>query len=97
VQPVEGVVALLYRMDNEVKGKATHNVMGKPEAVLVEETFNALARGSWQSFVANRLPLLKLPGEVLEAIRSGRLDCTKALARQGLDELLSELERLLEG
>ena len=82
---------------NEAKGRATHNVMGKPEAVLVEETFNALARGGWQSFVANRLPLLKLPGEVLEAIRSGRLDCTKARARQGLDELLSELERLLEG
>ena len=79
-QPVEEVVALLYRMDNEAKGKATHNVMGKPEAVLVEETFNALARGGWQSFVANRLPLLKLPGEVLEAIRSGQLNYTKARA-----------------
>lgn len=79
-QPVEEVVALLYRMDNEAKGKATHNVMGKPEAALVEETFNALARGGWPSFVANRLPLLKLPGEVLEAIRSGRLDYTKARA-----------------
>lgn len=79
-QPVEEVVALLYRMDNEAKGKATHNVMGKPDAVLVEETFNSLSRGTWQSFVANRLPLLKLPEEVLEVIRSGRLDYTKARA-----------------
>lgn len=79
-QPVEDVVTLLYRMDNEAKGKATHNVMGKPDAVLVEETFNSLSRGTWQSFVANRLPLLKLPEDVLEVIRSGRLDYTKARA-----------------
>lgn len=79
-QPVEQVVALLYRMDNEAKGKATHNVMGRPEAVLVEETFDSLGRGTWQSFVANRLPLLKLPEDVLEVIRSGRLDYTKAKA-----------------
>jgi len=72
-QPVEEVVALLYRMDNEAKGKATHNVMGKLDAVLVEEPFNALAQGTWQSFVANRLPLLKLPGQVIEVIRSERL------------------------
>lgn len=75
---IEDVVALLYRMDNEVKGKSTHNVMGSPEAGLVEETFNALARFTWQSFVANRLPLLKLPQDVLQALRAGQLDYTKA-------------------
>ncbi|MBD1895770.1 hypothetical protein [Coleofasciculus sp. FACHB-129] len=34
----------------------------------------------WESFTANRLPLLRLPEEILEALRSGRIEYTKAKA-----------------
>jgi len=72
------IVSLLYRMDNEAKGKITHNVMGNPEVQAIEQVFEALSRQSWRSFVVNRLPLLKLPPDVLEALRAGRVEYTKA-------------------
>lgn len=35
---------------------------------------------NWESFVSNRLPLLKLPPDILEALRSGQIAYTKAKA-----------------
>jgi ParB family chromosome partitioning protein len=35
---------------------------------------------TWQSFVINRLPLLKLPPDILDAIRQGKIEYTKAKA-----------------
>ena len=72
------VVKILHRMQNEVKGKVTHNVMGNPEAQLVEEVFAGLGLMTWESFVKNRLPLLNLPEKVMEALRSGQIAYTKA-------------------
>lgn len=74
----EEVVSLLYRMENEAKGKITHNVMGNPEVTVIEQVFEALSRQSWRSFVVNRLPLLKLPPEIIAALRAGRIEYTKA-------------------
>lgn len=89
----EEIVALLYRMDNEAKGKITHNVMGNPETQVIERVFEALCRQSWRSFVVNRLPLLKLPPDVLEALRAGRIEYTKArvVARVTDSELRASL------
>ena len=44
----------------------------------VEQFFTEYGGMSWKSFVNHRLPLLKLPEDVLEALRSGRLEYTKA-------------------
>jgi ParB family chromosome partitioning protein len=52
--------------------------MGNQEAKIVEEAFEAVSRQSWRSFVANRLPLRNLPSDVLEALRMGRIEYTKA-------------------
>jgi len=79
-QPQSEVVTLLYRMSNEHKGKVTHNVVGNSEAGLIEEIFRRIASMEWQSFVAHRLPLLKLPHDILEALRQGRIEYTKARA-----------------
>lgn len=46
----------------------------------LEALFRGLSRGEWTSFVANRLPVLRLPEPLLEAVRAGRLDYTKAIA-----------------
>ncbi len=73
-------VKLLQKMENEAKGKITRNVTGNSQTLLVEEVFTALGDMKWDSFVRNRLPLLNLPSEVLEVLRSGQLEYTKAKA-----------------
>ena len=46
----------------------------------VEQVFNALGLMSWESFVTNRLPLLNLPEDILNVLRSGQIAYTKAKA-----------------
>lgn len=79
-QNVTEAVSLLHRMQNEAKGKVTQNVLGKEEAAIVEAVFDALGIVSWESFVSSRLPLLKLPEDVLDALRRGEIEYTKATA-----------------
>jgi ParB family transcriptional regulator, chromosome partitioning protein len=75
----EIVISLLYRMDNEQKKKVTNNVIGNVEKQKIESVFTSLGQ-NWQSFVNNRLPLLKLPTEILEVLRQGKIEYTKAKA-----------------
>nr|WP_038043838.1 ParB/RepB/Spo0J family partition protein [Thermus tengchongensis] len=75
----EEVISLLHRMQKEVRGKAAHNVMGRPEAQRVEEVFRLLGRMGWESFVQNRLPLLNLPPDLQEALLEGTIPYTAAL------------------
>jgi ParB family transcriptional regulator, chromosome partitioning protein len=75
----EAIISLLYRMDNEQKKKVTNNVIGNTEKQKIESVFIKLGQ-NWQSFVNNRLPLLKLPDEVLEVLRQGKIEYTKAKA-----------------
>jgi len=46
----------------------------------VETAFTGLGRGAWTSFVSNRLPVLRLPDDLLTEVRSGTLEYTKAVA-----------------
>jgi ParB family transcriptional regulator, chromosome partitioning protein len=82
---VAGVISLLYRMQNSVRHQArreaspvTHNVMGNSEEEVVLGIFEGLGIMTWESFVNNRLPLLNLPDDILEALRSGSIAYTKA-------------------
>jgi ParB family chromosome partitioning protein len=75
----EEVVALLHRMYNEKRGKATYNVIGSPEGQQVEEAFRNLGKMTWESFALNRLPLLKLPEDLRAALEEGALPYTAAL------------------
>jgi ParB family chromosome partitioning protein len=116
---VDEVISQLYRLNNEVTGLVNHNVMvnsdGKtnhnvmvksPEATVIQEVFESLGRMGWESFVKNRLPLLKLPPEIIAALRSGKIAYTKALAvarvkdepvrNQLLSEAISENLSLVE-
>ena len=78
--PTGEVPTLLYRMQKEAKGKTAHNVVGHSEVEAVEEVFNALGLLNWESFVNHRIPLLNLPEEILEALRQGQIEYTKAQA-----------------
>lgn len=73
------VISLLNRMLNEVKGKVTHNVMDNSQGKSIQAAFEGLGIMGWQSFATNRLPLLKLPDEILRSLRSGEIEYTKAL------------------
>lgn len=92
--PIESVVALLYQMNNAKKG-LNHNVVVSDSAEVVQSTFQELGRLSWDSFVAHRLPLLKLPEDVKEVLQQGRLEYTKAIAISRIKEP-AQREELLE-
>ena len=83
--PIQDIPALLYQMKNmlEKQGNSRNNVI--PNTRLLQEqeiqsVFQDLGLMSWLSFTCNRLPLLNLPDEILDAIRSGKIAYTKALA-----------------
>ena len=88
--------ALLYRMQNEVKGKVTQNVLGSQEGELVKTMFDSLGLMSWESFVSSRLPLLNLPDEVIEALRQGQIEYTKAQAIARLKDAQARQALLFE-
>lgn len=79
-KPQSEVVSLLHRMLDESKGKVPHNVMGNSETTIIQQVFHEVASMEWRSFVSNRLPLLNLPEDVLEILRQGKLEYTKARA-----------------
>ena len=94
--PVEDVISQLYRRQNESKGKVTRNVTGNEVTEQIEKVFDFIGTMNWSSFVRNRLPLLKLPQEILSALREGKIAYTKASAiakvkdSQGRQALLEE-------
>ena len=88
---VPEVVTLLYRMQNEAKGKVTRNVTGKEVTQQVQLVFEGLGLMSWESFIRNRLPLRNLPEDILEVLRQGKLEYTKA---QVIARLKDQVQRM---
>jgi ParB family chromosome partitioning protein len=76
---VEEVVRLLYRMQNDVQ-RMNDNVIIHHETQIVIKVFSELGRMSWESFVSNRLGLLKLQSDIQEALRRRQIKYTKARA-----------------
>ncbi len=87
---VPEVISLLYRLNNELKGNVNPNVGVSSEITQIEEVFESLARMQWSCFIKHRLPLLKLPVEILEALRAGKIAYTKA---QALSKVKDEAAR----
>lgn len=74
----EEVTSLLYRLQKEKKGKTAHNVVGEKEKEIISEVFESLGLLNYDSFINHRLPLLKLPQEILTALQEGKIEYTKA-------------------
>jgi ParB family transcriptional regulator, chromosome partitioning protein len=76
----DDVVALLNLAANAKKRgqELTDNVIRQLEQV--ESVLGTVGRFNAESFRVNRLPLLNLPADVLEVLREGRLEFTKARA-----------------
>lgn len=90
-----GVVSLLYRMQNESKGKVTHNVMGSHVGEIIQQNFKSLGI-SWKSFVSNKLPVLKWPEEVLQKTREGAIPFENAKLIARVKDTSSRTELLQE-
>jgi ParB family transcriptional regulator, chromosome partitioning protein len=83
--PVQAIPTLLYQMKNtlEKEADARNNVIPnfRPDREQeIQSVFQDLGLMSWLSFTCNRLPLLNLPNEILDALRCGKIAYTKALA-----------------
>ncbi len=72
----ESVKSLLSQMKHAAD-RSGHNVMPS-EKTSVLSLFDSLGKMTWESFVKNRLPILNLPKELLEAVNQGQIEYTKA-------------------
>ncbi|PZV22952.1 MAG: chromosome partitioning protein ParB [Snowella sp.] len=95
-KPVSQVILLLYQMLNARTGKITNNVISNEQSTLVQAIFQEVGCMNWESFVSNRLPLLKLPIEILEALRQGKIEYTKATAIAKVKDETQRAELLKE-
>lgn len=86
--------AYLERTEGELD-EATENVF-RNQWEVVEGVFTAIGKFTPESFRVSRLPLLKLPSKVLEALRQGQLEYTKARAIAGVKDDEQQQEILEE-
>lgn len=94
-QDVQEVISLLYRLRNEGKEKFRRNVSPNSEIEIVEAVFQTVGITA-KSFVETRLPLLKLPSDILESLRQGQIAYTKAIALSKIKDEQQRLELLKE-
>lgn len=75
----KAIIALLNRAANVKKRRleVTDNVT-RHQLREIETTFAAIGTITQESFRTNRLPLLNLPSSILEALRRGQIEYTKA-------------------
>lgn len=88
------VISLLNKIANHKRGKGTDNNVRK-ECEEIRAIFNSLGKLSLEAFRTHRLPLFNLPSELLEALRSGQIEYTKAKAIATLSDL-SDRQALLK-
>lgn len=87
--PFGDVLRLLFAMNNNRtaqkeaqengRSKVNNNVVINLTPI-VESVFSAIGRTNWLSFIQHRLPLRRLPADVLTALRNGKIEYTKARA-----------------
>ncbi len=75
----ESVISLLNRMA-KVKRRLADNVIRQEDEEAILSVFQSLGKLSPESFRTNRLPLINLPPEILDAIRQGQIEYTKGKA-----------------
>jgi len=91
---VDEVTAQLYRMRHITRGEVGQNVLTSPEYdEAIVSVFSSLGF-KWESFITSRLPLLKLPSEILDVLRQGRIEYTKAQAIAKVKDVIARQELL---
>jgi ParB family chromosome partitioning protein len=78
--PVTEVSPLLHQIQKQLRGRSANNVIGSEKIESIQGVFESLGLMELDSFIGNRLPLLNLPEDILEALRQGQIEYTKAKA-----------------
>ena len=89
----EEVSPLLHQLQKQVRGRSANNVIGSSQVESIQGVFESLGLMELDSFISNRLPLLNLPEDILEALRAGKIEYTKAkaIARVADEETRTQL------
>lgn len=74
----EGVITVLNKLSNIQRGKATDNTVREEDKQTINEVFARTTKITPEAFRVHRLPLLNLHPEILEALRTGSIEYTKA-------------------
>jgi ParB family transcriptional regulator, chromosome partitioning protein len=91
----EEVSPLLHQLQKQLRGRSANNVIGSSKIELIQSVFDSLGLMELDSFISNRLPLLNLPKDILEALRAGKIEYTKAKAIARMTDEKTRI-RLLE-
>jgi len=75
----EQVTTTLYRLRHELRGEIVESIPESDRQIIIS-TFTSLGLIKWETFISHRLPLLNLPQPILEALRTGQIEYTKATA-----------------
>ncbi|MDT9198436.1 ParB/RepB/Spo0J family partition protein [Limnospira fusiformis KN01] len=92
---VDAVGSVLYQLQNQTKQKVATEI-NTDSLEIVTNVFQELGFMSWESFVNNRLPLLKLPPDILEVLRQGKIAYTKAKALVSVKDPATRRRLLLQ-
>ncbi|MBD2729615.1 ParB/RepB/Spo0J family partition protein [Nostoc sp. FACHB-892] len=76
-QSREAVISLFHVVSHPERESA-NNVIHSDEWKVVLDVFNIIGKFTPNSFRTNRLPLLNLPKDILEYLRQGKIEYTKA-------------------
>jgi ParB family chromosome partitioning protein len=93
---VEDVPALLYKLNRQHQGqiKSDNNVIIEEVIAKIHQVFEVVGKFTVQSFIQNRLPLLNLPSDILQALKKGNLAYTKARAIAKVENPQQRIELL---
>ena len=80
------VLHLLQEIYNEDRGRSPASAFSARQKHVAQALFRRLGRFTPSSFVSNRVPILDFPEALLEAVRGGQLEFTKAQALARIEE-----------
>jgi ParB family transcriptional regulator, chromosome partitioning protein len=92
----EEVSPLLHQLQKQLRGRSANNVIGSSKIELIQSVFDSLGLMELDSFISNRLPLLNLSKDILEALRAGKIEYTKAKAIARMTDEKTRIQLLQE-
>lgn len=72
------IIEIIRDMHYLERGRAVNTSVDNTTTSMIQETLNSLGHSSASSFYNHRLPILKLPEDLLKPIREGQLEYSKA-------------------
>lgn len=95
--PQDAVISLMNRAETAKRRDKELTDNDIRQLAVMDNLFTTVGRLSREGFRVNRLPLLRLPADVLEFLRGGELEYTKArvIAKVGDSEVRRELMELV--